>query len=241
MLLESELFGHLRGSFTGATRDRPGLFEVAGKGTILLDEVGDMPPAMQVKLLRILQEGTFRRVGDEAERSCHCRILSASHQSLEGLVEKGCFREDLFYRIQVFKLTVPPLRQRKEDLPLLVQHILKGSEKSLMISAEAMAALLDFDWPGNVRQLENELQRAVILSDTVIEPSVLTIAAARPRKQRRFANLQEELRRCERQIIEEALEEAQGNVTEAAQRLGLHRVALYRKMKNLGLRRPHER
>ena len=240
-LLESELFGHVRGAFTGATRDRPGLFEVAGEGTVLLDEVGDMPPEMQVKLLRILQESTYRRVGDDQERRSRCRVLSASHERLDDLVARGRFREDLFYRLCVIQIEVPPLRERREDIPLLVEHFIaragSAAGREVTVSTQAMAALMDFEWPGNVRQLENELQRAVVLSDGVVEPTCLSIPVPGKLRPRLGTTLQEELRRHERRLVEAALEEAGGNVSEAAERLGMHRVALYRKIRNLGIQR----
>jgi DNA-binding NtrC family response regulator len=241
-LLESELFGHVKGAFTGALRDRPGLFEVAGAGTLLLDEVGDMPAEMQVKLLRILQEGSFRRLGEERERTSHCRVLSASHRRLAELVAEGRFREDLFYRLNVIELEVPPLRERREDIPLLVEHILASAKKQVTVAPRALAALLDHGWPGNVRQLENELQRAILLCDSVIEPEHLTIPAAlRTRRARGGpAKLEGALRDHERDLIRAALDEADGNVTLAAGRLGLHRVALHRKMRRLGIGRGRE-
>jgi transcriptional regulator with GAF, ATPase, and Fis domain len=236
-LLESELFGHLRGAFTGATRDRPGLFEVAGEGTVLLDEVGDMPPEMQVKLLRILQEATYRRVGDERERRSRCRVLSASHERLGELVACGRFREDLYYRLCVIQIEVPPLRERREDIPLLVEHFIALAGTEVKVSTQAMAALMDFDWPGNVRQLENEVQRAVVLSDGVVEPSCLSIPVPGKLRPRLGTTLQEELRRHERRLVQAALDDAEGSVSEAAEKLGMHRVALYRKIRNLGIER----
>jgi len=243
-LLESELFGHARGAFTGALRDRPGLFEVAGAGTLLLDEVGDMPAEMQVKLLRILQEATFRRVGEEQERQSRCRVLSASHQRLADLVADGRFREDLFYRLNVIELAVPPLRERGEDIPLLVEHILAAAKKRVTVAPRALAALLDYRWPGNVRQLENELQRAILLCDSRIDLEHLSIptsraAAREPRV--RPQGLAEALREHERRLIEAALAEAEGNVSAAAARLGVHRVALHRKLRGLGIVRGKQR
>ncbi|MCC6752177.1 MAG: sigma 54-interacting transcriptional regulator [Deltaproteobacteria bacterium] len=246
-LLESELFGHSRGAFTGALRDRPGLFEVAGRGTLFLDEVGDMPAEMQVKLLRILQEGAFRRVGEEHERKSHCRVLSASLHRLEELVAKGRFREDLYYRLNVVQLAVPALRERREDIPLLVDHILAGLPRKVKVSPRALAALVDFDWPGNVRQLENELQRSALLADETIEVGSLSPALRRadpgPSKggASRAAGLADALRGHERQLIQQALRETNYHVTEAAERLGLHRVVLHRKMRALGIRRPGRR
>jgi transcriptional regulator with GAF, ATPase, and Fis domain/tetratricopeptide (TPR) repeat protein len=242
-LLESELFGHARGAFTGATRDRPGLFEAAGAGTLLLDEVGDMPAEMQVKLLRILQEGSFRRVGEERERRSACRVLSASHRRLDELVTRGAFREDLYYRLQVIQLEVPALRDRLEDIPLLCEHLLGAIRPGLELTPAALAALLDHDWPGNVRQLEHELQRAALLCEgSAIEPEHLSIPIRARRRSRRAAGgLREELRRVERELIQTALREAGGVVADAAEALGLHRVVLYRRMREVGVPAPTTR
>jgi transcriptional regulator with GAF, ATPase, and Fis domain/tetratricopeptide (TPR) repeat protein len=236
-LLESELFGYARGAFTGAERDRPGVFEAAGRGTLLLDEVGDMNLDMQVKLLRVLQEGTFRRLGDERERRSGCRVVAASHRRLAERVAAGRFREDLYYRLNVIELHVPPLRQRREDIPLLVQHFLRRDGAEARISAAAMRALIDFDWPGNVRQLENELRRAALLSDGVIEPGHLSpelrgepVGLDVP-----AGGLRETMRELERRLIEETLRESGFNVTRAAETLKIHRVLLHRKMRLLGI------
>ncbi len=164
-LLESELFGHERGAFTGAIRSKPGLFEVAQNGTIFLDEIGDMPMDMQVKLLRVIQEREFRRVGATKTFRSNARILSATHRDLEKRVAEGLFREDLWYRLNVVEIVLPPLRQRPEDLHLLIEHFLKRHVESIQLSKAAHAALLDYPWPGNVRELENELQRALALAD----------------------------------------------------------------------------
>ena len=163
-LLESELFGHARGAFTGAIRDKPGRFEVVGEGTILLDEIGDLPLHLQVKLLRVLQERTFERVGETKEREVAARVVAATHQNLSRLVEERLFREDLFYRLNVVRIRVPPLRERREDVEVLIQHLLEkiGQRRSraLRISPSAMRVLMAYDWPGNVRQLENALEFA---------------------------------------------------------------------------------
>ena len=240
-LLESELFGHVRGAFTGADRDRPGVFEVAGSGTLFLDEVGDMNPEMQVKLLRVLQEGTYRRLGDSRERQSHCRILSASHHRLDTLVAEGRFREDLFYRINVLQIDLPALRERRLDIPLLVHSILDDLEqRALTVAPAAMSALVDFDWPGNIRQLQNELQRAVLLASGQIELADLSAELQHAGRVPRAAPaecLRESLRDFERQSILAALDQHDHNVTKVAQALGLHRVALHRRMKALGIGR----
>ena len=245
-LLESELFGYARGAFTGAVRDRPGIFEVAGAGTLFLDEVGDMDAEMQVKLLRILQEGTFRRLGEERERQSHCRVISASHRRLETLVAQGRFREDLFYRLHVLRLDVPALRERRDDIPLLIDHLLarqaaQRGGREVELSKAALRALVDHDWPGNVRELENELARAALLCERRIELSDLSPAiAARFRGEEAstppVSDLKSALAAHERMLIEAALERADGNVTRAAQALGLHRVALHRKLRSSGVR-----
>lgn len=167
-LLESELFGYVRGAFTGATANKKGLFEVADKGTIFLDEVGDTSQAMQVKLLRVLQERTFRRVGGTEEISVDVRIISATNRDLSEMVAENQFREDLFYRISVIPLDLPPLRQRRDDIPLLADHFLARLNSSMSkrierISDEALKKMEIYDWPGNVRELENAMERAFIL------------------------------------------------------------------------------
>lgn len=245
-LLESELFGHIQGSFTGAIRNRPGLFEAAGAGTLFLDEIGDMPLAMQAKLLRVLQEGTFRRIGDEVERKSECRVLSASNKKLEDLVNQGIFREDLFYRLNVLQVQLPSLRDRREDIPILAEHILSNANKSVKISSSAMAALLVYDWPGNIRQLENELLRAAVLCEGIIDLNCLSIATPpveveSSTKPSHRKSVHQAAHDFERQVIEAALSEANNNVSLAAQRLGMHRVALHRRMRKLGITRKSDR
>jgi transcriptional regulator with PAS, ATPase and Fis domain len=168
-LLESELFGHRRGSFTGATHDQPGLFEAAGGGTILLDEVGEMPPTMQAKMLRVVQEGEIIPVGDTRPRRVDVRIISATNRDLSGAVDAGSFRQDLYYRLAAFPIQLPPLREHVEDIPLLVDRILQRAverhgKRIDGIDRSAVQLLMAFDWPGNVRELENEIERAVALA-----------------------------------------------------------------------------
>jgi transcriptional regulator with GAF, ATPase, and Fis domain len=166
-LIESELFGHVKGAFTGAVKDKRGKFELADGGTIFLDEIGEMAPALQVKLLRVLQDGVFSPVGSETERQCDVRVIAATNRDLKKMLADNTFREDLYYRLNVINLTVPPLRDRREDLLLLIDHFFKKyseAEKLPRLSKAAEQLLLDFDYPGNVRQLENIVQRAVILS-----------------------------------------------------------------------------
>ena len=167
-LLESELFGHVRGAFTGATADRRGRFELAGAGTLFLDEIGDIGAGFQAKLLRVLQEREFEPLGGERSRRTEASVIAATHRNLEELVREGSFREDLYFRLRVIELRVPPLRERREDIPLLARHLLDriGAElhRSLRMTREVEAALLDYDWPGNVRELENALTRAAVLA-----------------------------------------------------------------------------
>jgi DNA-binding NtrC family response regulator len=183
-LLESELFGHVRGAFTGADRDREGKFSAAGNGTLLLDEIGDMPLALQAKLLRVLQERVFEKIGSNTPIPVECRVIVSTNRHLPELVAAGRFREDLYHRINVFPLTIPPLCQRKDDIPILCNHLLEQLRRHLGkalpgISPQAMAAMLNYRWPGNVRELRNCLERAAILTDgQLIRPSHLGIGAA---------------------------------------------------------------
>ncbi|MCS6838661.1 MAG: sigma 54-interacting transcriptional regulator, partial [Bdellovibrionaceae bacterium] len=180
-LLESELFGHVKGAFTGAVRDKKGLFEVADKGTFFLDEIGETSPQMQVKLLRVLQEGTFTPVGSTEQKKVDVRIIAATNRNLREMVEKGTFREDLYYRLNVISIRVPPLRERKEDIPLLVEYFLQKICETQncprkTITKRAMEILYDYAWPGNVRELQNEIERIVVLSgdETKITPEMLS-------------------------------------------------------------------
>jgi NtrC-family two-component system response regulator AlgB len=163
-LLESELFGHVKGSFTGAVRDREGRFEVANGGTLFLDEVGEIPQSIQVKLLRVLQSREFERVGESTPRKVDVRVVAATNRDLEAAVSSGAFREDLFYRLNAVRLKLPPLRERPEDIPLLVQHILGRHENAGEVTTEALRALTSYPWRGNVRELENIIERALLLS-----------------------------------------------------------------------------
>jgi transcriptional regulator with GAF, ATPase, and Fis domain len=242
-LLEAELFGHVRGAFTGADRDRRGLFEVADGGTLLLDEIADTSPAMQTKLLRVLQSGEIRRVGGERARVVDVRVVAASNKDLRRRVTEGAFREDLFYRLHVIRIDVPPLRERSEDIPAMVTHFLgrlAGERTPKQVDRQAMARLLAYPWPGNVRELENELARAAALGAEVIGLSDLspviaatdpTMAPAEPDDLR----LRPRVERLERQLIREALGRAGGNQTLAARALGLSRFGLQKKLKRYGL------
>ncbi len=240
-LLESELFGHVRGSFTGAVTDKLGLFEVANGGTLFLDEIGDMSKNLQAKLLRALQEGEIRRVGGKSTIKVDVRIVSATNRNLEEMIGSGDFRQDLYYRLNVIKVTLPPLRERREDVPLLVDHFLEqmasdGKQPKRAISDEALRLLMAYDWPGNVRELENEISRAVVLSDDQITPSVLSEricsqAAAGPAiptdLNRPLKDVVEEL---EKHIILNKLEETAGNKSATAKALGLSRDGLRKKL-----------
>ncbi|HUL57678.1 MAG TPA: sigma 54-interacting transcriptional regulator [Anaeromyxobacteraceae bacterium] len=241
-LLESELFGHERGAFTGAIRDRKGRFELADRGTIFLDEIGDLSPAVQVKLLRVLQEQEFERVGGSETIRVDVRVIAATHRDLPRLMADGRFREDLYYRLNVIPVRIPALRERRSDIPLLVQHLLDhfasiGKGKAASISPRALAILMDHDWPGNVRELENVLEHAVVCSrGSVIEPealprALLVPAPSRPRAGRPRA--QGTAPREERQRILRALEACSWNRGRAAARLGVDRTTLWRKMQRL--------
>jgi len=236
-LLESELFGHMRGSFTGADANKKGLLEVAEKGTVFLDEIGEMSAVMQVKLLRVLQERRFRRVGGLEEITADIRVVAATNQDLSKAVAEGRFREDLFYRINVIGIALPPLRERREDIPLLAEHFLakysEQMEKDIAgVSREAMDLLLNYDWPGNIRELENALERAVALEATpTILPDSLPAsirgesmkAAAAPQEALPESgfDLEEHVQKIERDYIAEALKRAGGVQVKAAELLGM--------------------
>jgi transcriptional regulator with GAF, ATPase, and Fis domain/tetratricopeptide (TPR) repeat protein len=239
-LLESELYGHARGSFTGAVRDKVGLFQVAAGGTLLLDEIGDLPLELQSKLLRVLQEGRYRRVGEEEERTAEARIVSASLHDLSAQVAEGRFREDLYFRLNVVAITLPPLRERPEDIPDLVEHFLSAITPQPSLDRAAMALLLRHAWPGNVRELENELRRAAILGDDRIVPEVLSpkLRRASPLVETGPASLAKAVASAERSAIERALDRSDGSVTRAAGLLGVSRVVLHRKLRRHSIRRP---
>ncbi len=238
-LLESVLFGHAKGAFTGAHRATPGLFEAADGGTIFLDEIGEMSPGMQTKLLRVLQEGELRRVGDTATRKIEVRVIAASNRDLEVMVAAGTFRKDLLYRIRVVKIDLPPLRSRPEDLTTLVEHFLARYDKQrrLTVSAAAMRALARYAWPGNIRELENEVQRWVALVEARVEPADLTPAIVETKvaggREPDDFRLRPRLDRLERELIDRAMAVAQGNQTRAATLLGLSRFGLQKKLRRL--------
>jgi len=241
-LLEAELFGHEKGAFTGAVTARTGRFELADGGSLFLDEIGDLPPHLQVKLLRVLQEREFERVGSSRPIKVDVRLLAATHRNLERLVREGRFRDDLYYRINVVTIQLPPLRERREDLPLLIDHFLRAfadkNGKSIRgLTREAREALLRYDYPGNVRELENLIERAVVLTrDDVIGltdlPLTLEAQAAEPEGS---AGLVAAVEGLERRMIREALAKADGVQTRAAELLGIGERVLRYKLKKYGL------
>ncbi|MEI6786879.1 MAG: sigma 54-interacting transcriptional regulator [bacterium] len=238
-LLESELFGHVKGAFTGAIRDKKGRFELADGGTIFLDEIGDISPAMQVKLLRVLQEGSFERVGGEQTIKVNVRVVSATHRNLQKEMAAGKFREDLFYRLSVVPLVVPPLRERRLDIPLLANHFLKqlAVGKTISFSPDAIDFMLDYNWPGNVRELQNWIQFALIkckggviqrdhLPPIALNP--MALAKTPPPPERPAPPPMRGRQRLTRESIEAAILQAGGNKVEAAKLLGVSRATLYR-------------
>ena len=243
-LMESELFGHERGTFTGATTRRIGAFERADGGTILIDEIGDLPYALQGKLLRVLQEREVQRIGGTAPISVDIRVIAATNKDLERAVKAGEFRQDLFYRVAAFPIMIPPLRDRREDIPVLAEYFLEKYTKRLNkpiegISGAAMRLLLQFDWPGNVRELENAIERAALLeASSVIQagnlPPQLSPAIASGHD-RALAKAVMPLAEVERQALLLALEAEGDNITRAARALGIHRATLHRKLKKYNL------
>ena len=242
-LVESELFGHARGSFTGAHADRPGLFELADRGTLFLDEIGDASPSVQSRLLRVLQEGELRRVGDARARRVDVRVLAATHRDLESEVKGGRFRADLFYRLHVLTLRVPALRERLEDLPLLAAHFLGAIARRDRIRVrgirdDALGALLEHDWPGNVRELQGAFERACHALDAegwVTRRSLgERFESARPGVVRdRATGLRGRTRAYEAELIRSALVTHGGNKARAARSLGLTRQGLWKKLRRL--------
>jgi len=246
-ILESELFGHERGAFTGAMRRKKGRFELAHKGTIFLDEIGDISPAMQLKLLRVVQEKEFERVGSEETLSIDVRIIAATNKNLKEEVAKGKFREDLYYRLHILPIQMPPLRERKEDILLLANYFLQkiGQEikkTNLKIDDNAKKVLLGYHWPGNVRELENVLERAAVLCEgNVINSTDLPILIEEKNQNNDIylsdsvMDLNLALESVEKRLIENALEQAKGIKTEAARLLNVKTSALYYKMEKYGL------
>ena len=247
-LIESELFGHEKGAFTGAFTARKGKFELADHGTLFLDEVGDMPPAMQAKVLRVLQEGEFERVGGGVTLRCDVRVIAATNRDLPSEVAAGRFREDLYYRLAVVPIHVPPLRERKEDVPALATAFLaeaseRNGRRAMRLGRDALAALQANDWPGNVRELRNLVERIAILCDGpeigAADVAAVLPGARRPRPDRfrEGAPLKDLLEEAEREIVLAALERHGDNLAETARALGLERSHLYKKLRALGIRR----
>jgi len=253
-LLESELFGHIRGAFTGAIKDKIGRFELADGGTIFLDEIDAFSPALQVKLLRVLQEGEFERVGDTKTIKVDVRIIAATNQNLQELIAQGKFRKDLYYRLNIINIEVPPLRERKSDIPILAKDLIDKHSKHLGkkiqgLSEEALLRMMDYDWPGNVRELENVVERSIILSKgPLITPEDLPeflnkgalVSGDCKNNLINGANgngckLKDALKNPEREIILNALNSTGWNRNAAAQALGINRTTLYKKMVKFAL------
>lgn len=245
-LLESELFGHVKGSFTGAIKDKKGLFEEADGGTLFLDEIGETSMSMQVKMLRVLQEGTFTPVGSTVTKKSSVRILAATNRELQKMVKEGSFREDLYYRLHVINLLVPPLRERKEDIPILAEHFLKkfakesGHKKD--VDKVTLERLLNHDWPGNVRELENEIERLCVLAgpDAAISQELLSSHIADNAKNkypgyRVAGKLKDALEDLEKQMILDGLERTRWNKSKLAKELGISRAGLIMKVEKYGL------
>ncbi len=236
-VFESELFGHLKGAFTDAKADRIGRFELADKGTIFLDEIANMTPGQQARILRVLNTGEFERVGSSRTRQVEARVFSATNADLGAEVAAGRFREDLLYRLNTIEIRIPPLRERREDIPLLAAQFLDRYaahyRKALRgFRPEAMAAILAYAWPGNVRELDHTLERAVLLADDAeIKVADLSLTPGDRAAQLDQMTLEE----VERVLIQKALARAGGNVADAAKALGLSRSALYRRLERFGL------
>ncbi len=233
-LLESELFGHEQGAFTGAIKTKKGRFELADGGTLFLDEIGDLPFSVQVKLLHVLQEGTFERVGGVETRTVDVRIVSATHRNLEKAIQQGTFREDLYYRLNVIPIVLPPLRERQGDIPLLVQHFLKKfneeNKKNVTLSMEINTLFIKYNWPGNIRELENCIERLVVLA----QDHAITIKTIPPAIRTYFSDIQkvipsfqigtslvETTQRIEQEAVKNALEKSGGVQAKAARLLGM--------------------
>lgn len=247
-ILESELFGHEKGAFTGSVRQKKGRFELAHRGTIFLDEIGDLAPGVQVKLLRVLQEGEMERVGAEQTMKIDVRVIAATNRDLVAMIQKGQFREDLFYRLNVIPIQLPPLRKRKEDIPELVDFFLRrlvteNRRKKISIDADALQALQTYPWPGNIRELENILERAIVLCDsdriTLNElPFYQEDNGDAPDHRLSLpvsGSLDDRLADLEKQMLAEAMQEAKGVKTRAARSLGIKTSTLYYKLEKYGL------
>ncbi len=243
-VLESELFGHVKGAFTGANWDKVGRFEYANKGTIFLDEIGETPLSVQVKLLRILQEGEFERVGSSKTIKVDVRLIAATNKNIEEEVRKGNFRNDLYYRLNVFRIHVPSLRERKEDIPLLVDHFIKKIAKKMPhknlegIETDAITRLMSYDYPGNIRELENIVEHGAIRANSSylkISDLPLPLVPFRIDSETKLHQIHIPLQSLEKELIVRTLEDSKWRITKAAQKLGVSRVTLWRKMKGYGL------
>ncbi|HEX3019341.1 MAG TPA: sigma 54-interacting transcriptional regulator [Chitinispirillaceae bacterium] len=255
-LLESELFGHARGSFTGAIKDKTGRFELADGGTLFLDEIGELSPLIQVKLLRFLQEKEFERVGENITRKSDVRIITATHRDLRKMVQEGLFREDLYYRLKVFPIHIPPLRERKEDIGALIEHFIgkfnHETGKSIQgLTHDAAVTMMDYCWPGNIRELENAIEHAFVtcqesqidIFDLPLEIRKVelrkSVCASKPQVDLYPQNLQNSWFQkrpvLTSEVLTTVLKECNGNQSEAARRLGIDRTTIWRKMKKLGI------
>jgi DNA-binding NtrC family response regulator len=244
-LMESELFGYEKGAFTGAVGSKPGKFEQADSGTVFLDEIGDVPATIQVKLLRVLQEREFERLGSNVTRHIDVRVVAATNQDLRAALEQGTFREDLYYRLNVVPLNIPPLRERKEDIPFLANHFIRklapdSGSRVEKITDAAMAKLMSYHWPGNVRELENVIERSLVMATgTELDaPDIRLEMAPRSRVQtdeHPFVPEGMSLDTYEQEIIKEALRRADGNKSQAARMLGLTRNALRYRLTQMGM------
>jgi two-component system response regulator AtoC len=247
-LLESELFGHKKGSFTGATHDRKGFFEEADEGTLFLDEIGDIPPNLQVNLLRVLQEGEIRRIGEESPVYVDVRVIAATAKDLLHEVEKGTFREDLFYRLNVLPVHIPPLRERKEDIPLLVEHFIEKYNKNhglniKGITPQALKILINYNWPGNIRELENIIERSMVLTDkTTIDVDDIPESIAAYQREDIYHipeddfSIKKHNRFMEKKLIRKALKKTHGNKSRAAKLLEISYPALLSKISEYGIK-----
>jgi transcriptional regulator with GAF, ATPase, and Fis domain len=238
-LLESTLFGHVKGAFTGAHQQRIGLFEAADQGTLFLDEIGEMSLGMQTKLLRVLEDSMVRPVGSTRARKVDVRIIAATHRDLEQMVSDQLFREDLYYRLNVIAIPIPALRERADDVALLVAHLLAkhSPERAVRVSNEAMARLQRHPWPGNVRQLENEIRRALLLADGSIEVAHLSIPDGGAAQTDVGLDVRARIDQLEVTLVGEALGRTDGNQTQAAKLLGVSRYGLHKMIKRLGIER----
>ena len=246
-LLESELFGHKKGSFTSADSDKKGLFEIADGGTLFLDEVGEMPLTLQAKLLRTLQEGTIRPVGSTSEKQVDVRIICATNRDLAAEVERGAFRQDLYYRLMVFPIRLPPLRERRDDISLLAEHFMRRYSQEYRrslagLSQEALDALKSYAWPGNIRELENEIQRLVIQTESEswievgeLSPQIRKVEGTLSRIAPKKGTLREMMEQVERWLLTEALRDNDNNKTRTAQVLGITREGLHKKLSKFGM------